>query len=218
MALSEENRAGQRAVYMYNTDRSSVWRQEQSQINDAESSFVSTGPNMLSSKRAWVEWASSAKEAWWSDGCSVASPTAPAPPTAPAGTAPTFNSPGRKRAKPSRGGCPQRTPPSTVNGSPIVSVSSPLSKRCNRFRERRVATSCTLKNPNQWHPNPGIWRLPLDNPGLSEHPLRDMAQNHLIFQGFSRCQKVATPKSPSPQIKVAYTRIWNVNNSGDFHG
>src|SRR5205807_9570750 len=40
---------------------------------------------------------------------------------------------------------------------------------------------------------PGIFRVLLDNPGVSGHRHSDVAQNHLIFRAFSRCQKVATP-------------------------
>jgi len=145
---------------------------------------------MPGSKRVCVKSASSAKAAWSSAGCSVASPTVPVPATPPASTAPISSSPGRKRAKPSRDGYPRSMPRSTVNGSPIVSGSSPSSKRCNASREKRAATSSTPKKSQKGRLKPGI-RLPRDNPALSDHLPGDNVYNHLIFQGFSRCQKVA---------------------------
>src|SRR5205807_1984147 len=148
---------------------------------------------MPGSKPACVPSASSAKEAWWSAGCSVASPTALAPATVPASTAPIFNSPGRKKAKPCRDAYPPSTPRSTVNGSPIVSASNRSSSRCTAFHKRLAATCCRLKNPKKQCLTPGIFRVLLDNPGVSGHRHSDVAQNHLIFRAFSRCQKVATP-------------------------
>ena len=148
---------------------------------------------MPGSKPACVKSAFSAKELWWSAGCSVASPTALAPSTVPAGTARTFNSPGRNRAKPCRDAYPPSTLCSIVNGSPIVSASSRSSSRCTKFPKRPGATCSRLKKHQNQHLNPGIFLALLDNPGVSRHRRRASARNHLIFCGLARCQKVATP-------------------------
>ena len=150
---------------------------------------------MRSSRHALAKSVSSVKGAWWNDGCPVASPTALAPAIVAVGTAPIFSSLGRKRARPSRADSHQSTPPFTVSGSPIASGSKPLSERCNRSREGPVVTSCSLKHRQKTPLNPGICRIDVNNPGLSEHLLSTNMQNHLILQGFARCQKVATPYS-----------------------
>src|SRR5947209_1333975 len=149
---------------------------------------------MPGSKPACVKSALSAKELWWSAGCSAVSPTALAPPTVPASTAPIINSPGRKKAKPCRGGYRPSTLRSTGNGSPTVSASSRSFSRCTEFHKRPTATCCRLKKPKKAVLNQGIFLPHLDNPGVSGHLRGGNAQNHLIFRGFSRCQKVATPK------------------------
>src|SRR6266566_1277496 len=164
-------------------------------IDGGASNCVGAGPNTHSSKRACGKSASSAKAACWSDGCSVASPTVLVPATPAASTAPIFSSPGRKRAKPSRDAYPSSTPRSTVSGSLTVADSSPSSNRCTASRAGPAATSSTPKNRKKRRRKPGISRLPLDNPALSDHQPSGNAHNRLIFQGFSRCQKVATPKS-----------------------
>src|SRR5207253_7793313 len=150
---------------------------------------------MSGSKPACVKSALSAKELWWSAGCSAVSPTALAPPTVPASTAPIINSPGRKKAKPCRGGYRPSTLRSTGNGSPTVSASSRSFSRCTEFHKRPTATCCRLKKPKKAALNQGIFLPHLDNPGVSGHLRGGNAQNHLIFRGFPRCQKVATPKS-----------------------
>jgi hypothetical protein len=148
---------------------------------------------MSGSKPACVKSALSAKELWWSAGCSAASPTALAPATVPASTAPIINSPGRKKAKPRRGGYPPSTLRSTGNGSPTVSASSRSCSRCTEFHKRPAATCCRLKKPKKQRLNQGIFLPLLDNPGVSGRLPGGNAQNQLIFRGFSRCQKVATP-------------------------
>src|SRR5207244_6538212 len=170
-----------------------VWLGKKQGINDDESGFVTTGANMSGSKPACVKSALSAKELWWSAGCSAVSPTALAPPTVPAGTAPIINSPGRKKAKPCRGGYRPSTLPSTGNGSPTVSASSRSFSRCTEFHKKPTATCCRLKKPKKAARNQGIFLPHLDNPGVSGHLRGGNAQNRLIFRGFSRCQKVATP-------------------------
>src|SRR5256884_5151458 len=127
-----------------------------------------------------------AKELWWSAGCSAVSPTALAPPTVPASTAPIINSPGRKKAKPCRGGYRPSTLRSTGNGSPTVSASSRSFSRCTEFHKRPTATCCRLKKPKKAVLNQGIFLPHLDNPGVSGHLRGGNAQNHLIFRGFSR--------------------------------
>src|SRR5438034_2071770 len=104
---------------------------------------------MSGSKPACVKSALSAKELWWSAGCSAVSPTALAPPTVPASTAPIINSPGRKKAKPCRGGYRPSTLRSTGNGSPTVSASSRSFSRCTEFHKRPTATCCRLKKPKK---------------------------------------------------------------------
>src|SRR6266480_5537740 len=150
---------------------------------------------MPGSKPACVKSALSAKELWWSAGCSAVSPTALAPPTVPASTAPIINSPGRKKAKPCRGGYRPSTLRSTGNGSPTVSACSRSFSRCTAFHKRPTATCCRLKKPKKAALNQGIFLPHLDNPGVSGHLRGGNAHNHLIFRGFSRCQKVATPDS-----------------------
>src|SRR5256884_8304974 len=61
--------------------------------------------------------------------------------------------------------------------------------------KRPTATCCRLKKPKKAVLNQGIFLPHLDNPGVSGHLRGGNAQNHLIFRGFSRCQKVATPCS-----------------------
>src|SRR5205807_321281 len=125
--------------------------------------------------------------------CSDFLSTALAPPTVPASTAPIINSPGRKKAKPCPGGYRPSTRRSTSNGSPTVSASSRSFSRCTEFHKRPTATCCRLKKPKKAVLNQGIFLPHLDNPGVSGHLRGGNAQNHLIFRGFSRCQKVATP-------------------------
>src|SRR5437016_8685006 len=149
---------------------------------------------MSGSKPACVKSALSAKELWWSAGCSAVSPTALAPPTVPASTAPMINAPGRKKAKPCRGGYRPSTLRSTGNGSPTVSASSRSFSRCTEFHKRPTATCCRLKKPKKAALNQGIFLPHLDNPGVFGRLRGGNAHNHLIFRGFSRCQKVATPK------------------------
>src|SRR5207247_9411007 len=96
------------------------------------------------------------KELWWSAGCSAVSPTALAPPTVQASTAPIINSPGRKKAKPCRGGYRPSTLRSTGNGSPTVSASSRSFSRCTEFHKRPTATCCRLKKPKKAVLNQGI--------------------------------------------------------------
>src|SRR5256884_4096702 len=79
------------------------------------------------------------------------------------------------------------------NGSPTVSASSRSFSRCTEFHKRPTATCCRLKKPKKAVLNQGIFLPHLDNPGVSGHLRGGNAQNHLIFRGFSRCQKVATP-------------------------
>src|SRR6266699_764706 len=163
-------------------------------IDGGASNCVGAGPNTHSSKRACGKSASSAKAACWSDGCSVASPTVLVPATPAVSTAPIFSSRGRKSAKPSRDAYPSSTPRSTVSGSLTVADSSPSSNRCTASRAGPAATSSTPKNRKKRRRKPGISHLPLDNPAFSDHQPSGNAHNRLIFQGFSRCQKVATPK------------------------
>jgi hypothetical protein len=82
---------------------------------------------------------------------------------------------------------------STGNGSPTVSASSRSFSRCTEFHKRPAAICCRLKKPKKHHLNQGIFLPLLDNPGVYGHLCSGNAQNHLIFLGFSRCQKVATP-------------------------
>src|SRR5207244_10193501 len=67
--------------------------------------------------------------------------------------------------------------------------------------KRPTATCCRLKKPKKAVLNQGIFLPHLDNPGVSGHLRGGNAQNHLIFRGFSRCQKVATPEQ-IPQVLV----------------
>ena len=150
---------------------------------------------MRGSRPVCVKSASSAKELWWSAGCGVASPTALAPETALAYTAPTFNSPGRKRPKPCRGAYRLNTQRSTVNGSKIVSASNRSSSKCKASLKRRTATCCPPKSPQKQRLNPGICLAFLDNPAFCDHCRSAIVQNHLILRGFHRCQKVAAPCS-----------------------
>src|SRR5437016_10914986 len=174
---------------------------------------------MSGSKPACVKSALSAKELWWSAGCSAVSPTALAPPTVPASTAPIINSPGRKKAKPCRGGYRPSTLRSTGNGSPTVSASSRSFSRCTEFHKRPTATCCRLKKPKKAALNQGIFLPHLDNPGVSGRLRGGNAHNHLIFRGFSRCQKVATPKRFSkspPLLPIVLTASANVRHAHAF--
>src|SRR5438105_6048757 len=67
--------------------------------------------------------------------------------------------------------------------------------RCTEFHKKPTATCCRLKKPKKAALNQGIFLPHLDNPGVSGHLRGGNAQNHLIFRGFPRCQKVATPYS-----------------------
>src|SRR5437667_11530495 len=100
----------------------------------------------------------------------------------------------RKKAKPCRGGYRPSTLRSTGNGSPTVSASSRSFSRCTEFHKRPTATYCRLKKQKKAALNRGIFFPHLDNPGVSGHLRGGNAQNHLIFRGFPRCQKVATPR------------------------
>src|SRR6266550_2603872 len=171
---------------------------------------------MSGSKPACVKSALSAKELWWSAGCSAVSPTALAPPTVPASTAPIINSPGRKKAKPCRGGYRPSTLRSTGNGSPTVSASSRSFSRCTEFHKRPTATYCRLKKPKKAALNRGIFLPHLDNPGVSGHLRGGNAHNHLIFRGFSRCQKVATPRSNRQEVVATVVAKQTVAGGGFF--